>query len=42
MLSLCCKTYFYYDNKPDKLKFSSQGLIKRNLEESGDDPMEVR
>ena len=28
-----------YDNKSDKFKFSSKGLNKRVLEDSGDDPM---
>ena len=40
MLCLCSKTYFCYDNKSDKKKFSSKGLNKRILEESGDGPME--
>ena len=40
MLCLCSKTYCCYDNKSDKMKFSSKGLNKRILEESGDGPME--
>ena len=39
MLSLCSKTYCFYDNKSDKFKFSSKGLNKRVLEDSGDGPM---
>ena len=39
MLCLCSKTYCCYDNKSDKLKFSSKGLNKRVLEDSGDGPM---
>ena len=40
MLSLCSKIYYCYDNKSDKLRLSSQGLNKRNLEEPRDGPME--
>ena len=40
MLYLCSKTYCCYDNKSDKTKFSSKGLNKRILEESGDGPTE--
>ena len=36
MLCLCSKTYCCYDNKSDKFKFSSKGLNKRVLEDSGD------
>ena len=38
-LCLCSKTYCCYDNKSDKFKFSSKGLSKRVLEDSGDGPM---
>ena len=38
-LCLCSKTYCCYDNKSDKFKFSSKGLNKRVLEDSGDGPM---
>ena len=37
---LYSKTYCCSDNKSDKMKFSSKGLNKRILEESGDGPME--
>ena len=40
MLCLCSKTYCCYDNKSDKMKFSSKGLNKRILEESSDGPIE--
>ena len=33
------KTSCCYDNKSDKFKFSSKGLNKRVLEDSGDGPM---
>ena len=39
MLCLCSKTYCCYDNKSDKFKFSSKGLNKRVLENSGDSLM---
>ena len=39
MLGLCSKTYCCYDNKSNKFKFSSKGLNKRVLEDSGDGPM---
>ena len=39
MLCLCSKTYCCYDNKLDKFKFSSKGLNKRVLEDSGDGPL---
>ena len=39
MLVLCSKTYCCYDNKSKKFKFSSKGLNKRVLEDSGDGPM---
>ena len=38
-LCLCSKTYCCYDNKSDKFKFSSKGLNKRVLADSGDNPM---
>ena len=37
MLCLCSKTYCCYDNKSDKIKFSSKCLNKRVLEDSGDE-----
>ena len=40
MLCLCSKTYCCYDVTSDKLKFSSKGLNKRVLEQSGDGPLE--
>ena len=40
MLCLCSKTYFCYDVTSNKLKFSSEGLNKRVLEQSGDGPLE--
>ena len=39
MLCLCRKTYCCYDNKSDKFTFSSKGLNKRVLEDSGDGPI---
>ena len=39
MLCLCSKTYCCYDNKSDKFEFSSKGLNKRVLEDSGDGPL---
>ena len=39
MLCLCSKTYFCYDRKSKKYKFSSKGLNKRTLEDCGDGPM---
>ena len=39
ILCLCSKTYCCYDNKSDKFKFSSKGLNKRVLEDSGDGPL---
>ena len=38
MLYLCSKTYGCYDNKSDKFKFSSKGLNKPVLEDSGKGP----
>ena len=38
MLCLCSKTYCCYDSKSDKFKFSSKGLNKRTLEDTGDGP----
>ena len=40
MLCLCSKTYCCYDVTSNKLKFSSNGLNKRVLEESSDGPLE--
>ena len=40
MLCLCCKTYCCYDVTSNELKFSSKGLNKRVLEQSGDGPLE--
>ena len=40
MLCLCSKTYCCYDVTSNKLKFSSKGLHKRALEQSGDGPLE--
>ena len=40
MLCLCSKTYCCYDITCNKLKFSSKGLNKRVLEQSGDGPLE--
>ena len=39
MLCLKSKTYCCYDSKSQKYKFSSKGLNKRALEDSGDSPM---
>ena len=39
MLCLSSKTYCCYDSKSQKYKFSSKGLKKRALEDSGDGPM---
>ena len=36
MLRLCSKTYCCYNKTSDNLKFSSKGLCKRRLEQSGD------
>ena len=38
MLCLCKKTYCCYDVNSNKLEFSSKGLNKRVLEQSGDGP----
>ena len=40
MLCLCSRTYCCYDVTSSKLKFSSKGLNKRALEQSGDGPLE--
>ena len=40
MLCLCSQTYCCYDVTSNKLKFSSKGLNKRVLEESGNGPLE--
>ena len=39
MLCLCSKTYCCYDSKSDIFKFSSKGLNKRTLDDTGDGPM---
>ena len=39
MLCVFSKTYCCYDSKSDKFKFSSKGLNKRTLEDTGDGPM---
>ena len=38
-LCLCSKIYFCCDGKSQKYKFSSKGLNKRALEDSGDGPI---
>ena len=40
MICLCGKTYCCYDGKSDKYKFSSKGLNKKTLDETGDGAME--
>ena len=40
MLCLCSKTYCCYDVTSKKINFSSKGLIKRVLKQSGDEPLE--
>ena len=40
MICLCSKTYCCFGQSTDKIKFSSQGLNKRTLEESGVGPLE--
>ena len=40
LLCLCSKTYCCYDVTSNKPKFSSKGLNKRVLEQSGDGPLE--
>ena len=40
MLCLCSKTYCRYEVSSIKPKFSSKGLNKRVLEQSGDGPLE--
>ena len=40
MLCLCSKTYCCYGVTSNKVKFSSKGLNKRVLEQSGDGPLE--
>ena len=40
MLCLCSETYCCYDVTSNKHKFSSKGLNKRVLEQSGDGPLE--
>ena len=39
MLCMCSKTYRCYDSKSQNFKFSSKGLNKNALEDSGDEPM---
>ena len=39
IVCLCCKIYRFYNSKSRKSKFSSKGMNKRALEDSGDDPM---
>ena len=39
IMCLCSKTYCCYDRNSNKYKFSSKGLNKRTLEDSGDGPM---
>ena len=39
-LCLCSKTYYCYDVTSNNFKFSSKGLNKRALEQSGDGPLE--
>ena len=39
MSCLCSKTYCCYDSKSNNFKFSSKGLNKRTLEDTGDVPM---
>ena len=39
MLCMCSKTYCCYDSKNQRYKFSSKGLNKRALGDSGDGPM---
>ena len=39
MLCSCSKTYYCYDRKSNKYKFSSQGLNKRILDDCGDGPL---
>ena len=40
MICLCCKNFCCQDAKSDKYIFSSKGLNKTTLEETGDGPME--
>ena len=40
MICLCSKTYCCFDQKTEKIKFSSKGLNKRTLEETGAGPPE--
>ena len=41
MLCLCSKTYCCYEVTSNKVKFSSKGLNKRVLEQSGGGPLEM-
>ena len=40
MICFCSKTYCCHDAKSVKHKFSSKGLTKQTLEETGDGPLE--
>ena len=40
MLCLCCKTYCCFDVTSNKVRFSSKGLNKRVLEQSGEGPLQ--
>ena len=40
MICLCSITYCCFDQSTDKMKYSSKGLNKRTLEESGTGPLE--
>ena len=40
MICLCSKTYCCFDQKTEKIKFSSKSLKKRTLEETGEGPLE--
>ena len=42
MLCLCSKTYCCYDSKSDTFKFNSEGLNKRTLEDTGNEPKSHR
>ena len=39
MLSLCSKTFCYYDSNSNKYKFSNKSVNKRMLDDCGDGPM---
>ena len=38
-VSACVKTNCCYDSKSDTFKFSSEGLTKRTLEDTGNEPL---